>query len=40
MENFVIWSTSEFLFIELVDEIIFPSNVMPQKKNPNILELI
>lgn len=38
-EDFVIWSTSEFSFIELSDEFTFPSSVMPQKKNPDILEL-
>ena len=38
-EDFVIWSTSEFSFIELSDEFSSPSSVMPQKKNPDILEL-
>jgi argininosuccinate lyase len=38
-EDFVIWSTSEFSFIELSDEFTSPSSVMPQKKNPDILEL-
>lgn len=38
-EDFVIWSTSEFSFIELPDEFTSPSSVMPQKKNPDILEL-
>ena len=38
-EDFVIWSTSEFAFIELSDEFTSPSSVMPQKKNPDILEL-
>lgn len=38
-EDFVIWSTSEFSFIELSDEFASPSSVMPQKKNPDILEL-
>ena len=37
-EDFVIWSTSEFSFIELADEFSSPSSVMPQKKNPDILE--
>ena len=39
-EDFIIWSTSEFSFIELADEFTSPSSVMPQKKNPDILELI
>lgn len=38
-EDFVIWSTSEFSFIEIADEFASPSSVMPQKKNPDILEL-
>ena len=38
-EDFAIWSTSEFSFIELSDEFTSPSSVMPQKKNPDILEL-
>jgi len=39
-EDFILWSTSEFSFIELADEFTSPSSVMPQKKNPDILELI
>ncbi|MDH3610897.1 MAG: argininosuccinate lyase [Nitrosopumilus sp.] len=38
-EDFVLWSTSEFSFIELSDEFTSPSSVMPHKKNPDILEL-
>ena len=38
-EDFVIWSTAEFNFIELADEFASPSSVMPQKKNPDMLEL-
>ncbi|KKK57931.1 hypothetical protein LCGC14_3049520, partial [marine sediment metagenome] len=38
-EDFAIWSTSEFSFIELSDEFTSPSSVMPQKKNPDLLEL-
>ncbi len=38
-EDFVIWSTTEFSFIEIADEFTSPSSVMPQKKNPDILEL-
>ena len=38
-EDFIVWSTSEFSFIELADEFTSPSSVMPQKKNPDILEL-
>ncbi len=39
-EDFIIWSTSEFSFIELADKFTSTSSVMPQKKNPDILELI
>ena len=38
-EDLIIWSTAEFSFIELSDEFTSPSSVMPQKKNPDILEL-
>ncbi|MGI0009934.1 MAG: argininosuccinate lyase, partial [Nitrosopumilaceae archaeon] len=38
-EDFIIWSTSEFSFIELSDKFASTSSVMPQKKNPDILEL-
>jgi len=37
--DFSIWSTSEFSFLELSDEFTSPSSVMPQKKNPDILEI-
>lgn len=39
-EDFIIWSTSEFSFIELADKFTSTSSVMPQKKNPDVLELI
>ena len=38
-EDFIIWSSSEFSFIELSDDFSSQSSVMPQKKNPDILEL-
>jgi argininosuccinate lyase len=38
-EDFIIWSSTEFSFIELSDDFTSPSSVMPQKKNPDILEL-
>ncbi|MDA7944099.1 MAG: argininosuccinate lyase [Nitrosopumilus sp.] len=38
-EDMVVWSTSEFGFVELADEFASPSSVMPQKKNPDVLEL-
>jgi argininosuccinate lyase len=39
-EDLIIWSTSEFSFIELSDKYTSTSSVMPQKKNPDVLELI
>ncbi|MDE1766438.1 MAG: argininosuccinate lyase [Thaumarchaeota archaeon] len=39
-EDFIIWSTSEFSFIELSDRFTSSSSVMPQKKNPDVLELV
>jgi len=38
-EDFIIWSSSEFSFLEISDMFTSPSSVMPQKKNPDILEL-
>ena len=38
-EDFIIWSSSEFSFLQLSDDFASPSSVMPQKKNPDILEL-
>lgn len=38
-EDLVIWSTSEFSFIELGDAISSPSSAMPQKMNPDVLEI-
>ncbi len=39
-EDFIIWSSSEFSYIELPDELTSTSSIMPQKKNPCPLELI
>jgi argininosuccinate lyase len=39
-EDFIIWSTSEFGFVSLNDSFSSSSSVMPQKKNPDPLELI
>src|SRR3972149_7947521 len=38
-EDFILWSSSEFSFIELSDKFASTSSAMPQKKNPDILEL-
>jgi argininosuccinate lyase len=39
-EELVLWSSSEFGFIELSDAFSTGSSIMPQKKNPDIPELI
>lgn len=39
-EELVLWSTSEFAFIELSDAFSTGSSIMPQKKNPDFAELI
>lgn len=39
-EDLVIWSTKEFDFIEIDDAFCTGSSLMPQKKNPDVLELI
>ena len=39
-EEIVIWSTYEFSFVELSDQFSTGSSIMPQKKNPDIAELI
>lgn len=38
-EEIIIWSTSEYSFIELDDEYTTGSSIMPQKKNPDVAEL-
>jgi argininosuccinate lyase len=39
-EEFIIWSSSEFGFIELPDSFATGSSIMPQKKNPDVPELV
>jgi argininosuccinate lyase len=39
-EELVLWATSEFGFIELPDAFSTGSSIMPQKKNPDVPELI
>ncbi|WP_051109343.1 argininosuccinate lyase, partial [Caldicellulosiruptor sp. F32] len=39
-EDFIIFNTDEFKFIELDDSFCSGSSIMPQKKNPDALELI
>lgn len=39
-EEIILWCSSEFKFIELDDAFATGSSIMPQKKNPDITELI
>jgi len=39
-EEFVIWSSPEFSFIEIDEDFCTGSSIMPQKKNPDVAELI
>jgi len=39
-EELIIWSTSEFAFIEISDSFCTGSSIMPQKKNPDVPELM
>lgn len=39
-EDLIIWNTEEFNFVELPDKLCTGSSIMPQKKNPDVLELI
>jgi argininosuccinate lyase len=39
-EDLIVWSTPEFDLIELPDEFCSTSSIMPQKKNPDVLEVV
>ncbi|AQW87614.1 argininosuccinate lyase [Campylobacter pinnipediorum subsp. caledonicus] len=39
-EEIIMWSTSEFGFIKISDKFSTGSSIMPQKKNPDVAELI
>jgi argininosuccinate lyase len=39
-EELILWSTEEFRFIELPDAFTTGSSIMPQKKNPDVAELV
>lgn len=39
-EEIVVWSTTEFSFVEMADTYSTGSSIMPQKKNPDVAELI
>lgn len=40
IEDLIIWSSMEFGLIELPDEFTSTSSIMPQKKNPDVLEVM
>ncbi len=39
-EELILWSTDEFRFVEMDDAFSTGSSIMPQKKNPDVAELI
>lgn len=39
-DEWIIWNTTEFGFLALPDALCTGSSIMPQKKNPDVLELI
>jgi len=39
-EELVLWSTAEFGFIDIADRFCTGSSIMPQKKNPDVPELV
>ncbi len=39
-EDLILWSTEEFRFIEISDAFTTGSSLMPQKKNPDVAELV
>ncbi|MBS7654626.1 MAG: argininosuccinate lyase [Candidatus Bathyarchaeia archaeon] len=39
-EDLIIWSSMEFSILEIPDEFTSTSSIMPQKKNPEVLEII
>lgn len=39
-EEIIIWSSNQFNYVQLSDEVCTGSSIMPQKKNPDMAELI
>ena len=39
-EELILWSTPEFGFTEIGDAFTTGSSIMPQKKNPDVAELV
>ncbi len=40
VEDLIVWSSPDFGIIDLPDNFSFTSSIMPQKKNPDVLEVI
>jgi argininosuccinate lyase len=39
-EDLILWSSDEFAFVDIADSFTTGSSIMPQKKNPDVAELI
>ena len=39
-EEFIIWSSTQFNYLELPEELCTGSSIMPQKRNPDMAELV
>ena len=39
-EELIIWSTPEFRFVDIADAFCTGSSIMPQKKNPDVPEIV
>ena len=39
-EELIIWNSDAFRLISLSDQIVTGSSIMPQKKNPDLLEFL
>ncbi|MEO0453170.1 MAG: argininosuccinate lyase [Verrucomicrobiota bacterium] len=39
-EDFILWASAEFRFVEIGDQYTTGSSLMPQKKNPDVAELV
>ncbi len=39
-EELILWSSAQFGFVELADRFCTGSSIMPQKKNPDVPELV
>jgi len=39
-EEVILWASEEFAFIQLTDRCATGSSLMPQKKNPDVPELV